>query len=117
MATTPHHGRAASGQREYFTCGQHQKLAYPRRDDARAAARRLYDRGVREYGCSAHPGCWHIGHMPPCVRRGEMTATEFYDLPKRQQARRWAQETAEGPGTKPGPSATAPAARTPRRRS
>ena len=98
--------KQAAGKPTYFRCTQHRKLAYPRRKDARAAARKLHDRGMREYECSTHQGCWHIGHMPPCVRRGEMTATEFYDLTKRQQARLWAAEQVEGPGstTEPSPS-------------
>lgn len=48
--------------------------------------------GMREYRCTIHDGCWHIGHMPPPVRRGELTAAEWFDLPKRERARRWALE-------------------------
>lgn len=104
MTIRPHHGRTPAGKPVYFTCRRHHKLAYPKRGDARAAARRLHDHGLREYECSIFTGCWHIGHMPPCVRRGQMTATEFYDLPKRKQARLWALETTQGPGSgEPGP--------------
>lgn len=97
MASIPLSGRRAAGKPTYFRCIRHRKLTYPHRRDARAAARRLHDKGVREYECSLHSGCWHIGHMPPSVRRGEMTAAEFYDLPKREQSRLWALETTEGP--------------------
>ena len=72
-----------------FACTQHGKRAYSRRRDARRAARRHYDPGLREYPCSRFPGCWHIGHVPAPVKRGEITAAEWYRLPKREQARRW----------------------------
>lgn len=99
------HGARHTPGAIYFTCKRHDKLTYPVRREARAASRRLHDKGVREYECDRYPGCWHIGHMPLCVRRGEMTASEFYALPKAQQARLRAAERAEGPGSRePDPS-------------
>jgi hypothetical protein len=92
---TDYHGQSSAGKRTYFRCTVHHKLAYPKRQEARAAARALHDSGLREYHCTAHRGCWHIGHMPPCVKRGTMTAAEFYDLPKRKRARMWAETTEE----------------------
>jgi hypothetical protein len=76
----------ASGKRVFFACRRHGKLTYVRRGDAKAAARRLHDSGMREYECTAHPGCWHIGHTPPIVIRGEMTADEWYALHPNQRA-------------------------------
>jgi predicted RNA-binding Zn-ribbon protein involved in translation (DUF1610 family) len=59
------------------------KLAYTKRAEAREHARRLkrsrsHDgAGVRPYVC---PSCgfWHVGHLPPEVMRGELTADEHY---------------------------------------
>ena len=74
---------------EFFTCKQHQKLAYGCRGDARRAARRHHDAGLREYPCTTFPGRWHIGHMPPMVKRGELTAAEWFDLSLKERKRRW----------------------------
>lgn len=95
---TQQHGYRAKPTALYVTCRTHQKLAYSKRADARAAARRLHDSGLREYPCTRHKGHWHVGHMPPPVKRGECTAAEWFDLPRKERARRWALETAERPG-------------------
>lgn len=56
------------------------KIAYGSRADARAAAMRARKRGehCRPYRC---PRCdlIHIGHLPPAVVAGEVSATEFYN--------------------------------------
>lgn len=77
-------------QPNYFVCPAHGKRAYPRRRDARRAARRHHDPGLREYPCSRFAGCWHFGHVPPPVKRGELTAAEWYRLPYRERERRLA---------------------------
>lgn len=98
MASKQHGGHAANaGRPPFFSCTRHGKLTYSRRGDARSAARKLHDPGIREYPCSNHPGCWHIGHMPPPVKRGEMTAAQWFNLPRRERGRLWALETAAGP--------------------
>ena len=97
MAGHEAHGFRAKPTSAFFTCRRHKKLTYPKRREAREAARRLHDKGVREYPCTEHPPCWHIGHIPPMVVRGELTADEWYDLPRREQARRWRLEDEKKP--------------------
>jgi hypothetical protein len=75
-----------------FTCQRHGKVAYRSRREARGASRRHHDSGLREYRCTAFRGCWHIGHMPPMVKRGELTIAEWFRLPRRERQRRWAAE-------------------------
>lgn len=71
----------------HFLCEVHGKETHPTRWSAKHAARCVHDRGIREYRCSVYPGWWHNGHMPPSVRRGEMTMDEWWSLPnwKRRQ--------------------------------
>lgn len=76
----------------FFSCERHHKLTYANRADARRACRQHHDSGLREYPCTLFRGCWHIGHIPPMVKRGELTMAEWFDLPQRERARRWRRE-------------------------
>lgn len=50
------------------TCPKHGKRLYPTRADAKQAAKRLRDGSpLNEYRCGDY---WHIGTLPPEVRRG-----------------------------------------------
>jgi hypothetical protein len=54
-------------------CAQHGKLLHPSRKAAKRACRQLHSPGLREYRCAGVDGYWHVGHLPPPVRRGERT--------------------------------------------
>lgn len=53
------------------------KRAHSTRRSAKAHAARLRPDHLREYQCE-QCGYWHVGHLPARVRRGEVTATEYY---------------------------------------
>lgn len=57
------------------SCG---KLAYPTREAARHGIRR-HSQGdqMRPYRCDGC-GLWHAGHLPTAVKRGHLTADEYY---------------------------------------
>lgn len=54
------------------------KIAYQSREMARAGARR-HSQGeqLRPYRCETC-ALWHVGHLPRAVRRGDVTADEYY---------------------------------------
>ena len=54
-------------------CG---KVAYLARASAKWAGKRHVEK-MRPYACSTC-GLWHLGHLPRAVRRGELTADEWY---------------------------------------
>lgn len=55
------------------------KRQHPSRRSAKAHSARLRPERVREYQCE-QCGTWHVGHLPAAVRRGELTATEHYQV-------------------------------------
>ena len=62
-------------------CG---KVNYPSRKAARHAARQLRRRKVRPgslhaYRCPVRPDVFHLGHLSIRVRRGDMSAADYYD--------------------------------------
>jgi len=60
-------------------CDTHDKRLYSSRQQARMAIRRHSGGGgMREYRCDLIAGHWHIGHLPPAVRHGRLTAAEVY---------------------------------------
>ena len=65
----------------FVHCPAHGKRAYPNRQTARTAIRRLGDSGMRAYRCDALPNAWHIGHLPAAVKRGHLTTREIYGSP------------------------------------
>lgn len=52
-------------------CG---KIRYLSRKDARQVARSLSRAGLNAYECA---GYWHLGHLPPIVRRGRATREDL----------------------------------------
>lgn len=62
----------------YAYCDTHAKRGWSSRDGAKAAIREMHDSGMRAYRCDAVAGMWHIGHLPPDVRKGVITAREIY---------------------------------------
>lgn len=63
-------------------CDIHGKMLFTDRKNARMAIRHLAGRkDMREYACDAVTGMFHIGHMPPDVRSGVITAGEIYGRP------------------------------------
>jgi hypothetical protein len=70
-----HNGNPAMA---FVHCPAHGKRAYPDRQAARTAIRRLADSGMRAYRCDTLPGNWHIGHLPAAVKRGRRTARDIY---------------------------------------
>lgn len=73
-----------------------EKFGYTSRDKARQAAR-LTSEKMRPYWCEVDR-CFHLGHLPPAVTRGERTEGEHYEqlrdidlrLPRHKMAsRRW----------------------------
>lgn len=60
------------------------KVSYETRRYAHTAAKRLKQRTgttrIRPYRCPVEGGCglWHVGHLPPPVVAGRMTANVFY---------------------------------------
>lgn len=63
------------------SCG---KIPYLSRKDARRDShRRVVPAAgrMRAYRCENCP-YWHVGHLPWLVRKGELTATQFYRLAK-----------------------------------
>lgn len=59
-------------------CDVHQKLLYTGRKPARKSAQCNGRDGMRPYRCDAVDGMWHLGHLPPNVRKGKLTAGEAF---------------------------------------
>jgi hypothetical protein len=60
-------------------CEDHDKALFLDRKAAKRHRRLYADRkGVREYRCDAHPGLWHLGHLPLVVVAGLKTVAEVY---------------------------------------
>ena len=59
-------------------CAGHGKRLFSSRGIAKKAIRRQHMNGMRAYPCELVAGCWHIGHLPPAVRLGRLTAAEVY---------------------------------------
>ncbi len=74
-----HKNHGASKRRFVYgvrnACG---KVAYPDRKRARHAARWKPNEQLRAYRCEDGCGLWHLGHNPGPVRRGEVSADEYY---------------------------------------
>ena len=61
-------------------CEVHGKLLWPDRKSARAVARQHHEDRKSVYPCSV-PGfghLFHVGHLAPEVKRGEMSRAERY---------------------------------------
>lgn len=52
------------------------KRGFPHRAGAKAAARHAGGH-MRPYRCGAC-GCWHMGHLPGVVLRGQVGASDWY---------------------------------------
>ena len=54
------------------TCYVHDKILFRDRKTARMNARRTVPRDGRmnAFKCEAHPGLWHLGHLPEPIVRG-----------------------------------------------
>lgn len=88
--------RGLTGEVPYVTwCEAHRKRSY---DDTHSRVqerhlRRVSERpeGIRRYRCDALAGgahtLWHVGHVPGRVRRGTVTASEWYGDGGRHHAR------------------------------
>lgn len=64
-----------------------EKIPYRTRKDARRDAhRRIVPAGgrMRAYRCERCP-YWHVGHLPEMVRKGQLTAAQFYYYAKRRE--------------------------------
>jgi len=62
---------------DFVWCPTHSKRAWLTRKAADSAIRRIRE-PMREYPCDRVDGGWHIGHLPPDVRKGVITAPEIY---------------------------------------
>lgn len=80
----------AARDKDQFRTGTHNgcpsgKLAFHRRKDAHTQAQRMRkegNKGIHAYACTRGCDQWHVGHMPPATRVGEMSAAEWYASPK-----------------------------------
>lgn len=53
-------------------CTTHGKKLWKSRKHARVAMKRLFPGDhMSAYECGAHPGYWHIGHMPKMITQGD----------------------------------------------
>lgn len=60
-------------------CPAHRKLLYGSRRAARRACRLMrWEKGLREYRCTAVDGAYHLGHLPQATRYGLKTTREVY---------------------------------------
>jgi hypothetical protein len=59
-------------------CELHQKLLWPDRKTARAVARQHHDDRKSVYHCSVQPHLFHVGHLAPEVKHGEMSRAHRY---------------------------------------
>lgn len=65
-------------------CEVHEKKAFTKAN-AKKLIRMLRarsDTGMREYPCGWIDSGFHVGHLPPAVLRGKMTAREVYGPPE-----------------------------------
>lgn len=75
--------RAGDG---HHTCTPAGKRIYVTRKNARRARRRFGDgHELNIYPCP-HGDHYHIGHLPPAVRRGQYDKREWLDRKTRRQA-------------------------------
>lgn len=58
-------------------CDVHGKLSYTDRKRAKEVARQ-HSEHKNAYRCDDNPNHWHIGALPPEVRRGHLTKSEYY---------------------------------------
>lgn len=55
------------------------KVRYPSKAEAKRIRRVVGDRGLHPYRCLTCLGKpWHLGHMPPGIRRGDTSRGELY---------------------------------------
>lgn len=74
-----------SSTRGWFSCPDcvqpdgRAKRSYPNRNTAKRI-RRLHhgDKGMRVYECPSNPGTYHLGHIPPAVRKGYWSRQEAF---------------------------------------
>lgn len=67
-------GRNWSRRNPVGRCPACGKLSYSDKADAKAARRDMRDPALNVYRCP-ESGYWHIGHVPPVVRRGALPRT------------------------------------------
>jgi hypothetical protein len=63
----------------WYSCPTCRKRTYYSRKLARRAIREMRDsKGMREYPSCGRRDHWHVGHIPPNVRKGLITVGEIY---------------------------------------
>lgn len=66
-------------QVSYLTwCERHQKKAFTRRNAKKVIRVLPGHEGMRRYPCNYISNGWHVGHLPPAVLEGRLSAREVY---------------------------------------
>lgn len=64
-------------------CG---KYRFWSRKSAKKAAGRMSDQDhdgrLHAYRCDVDPSCFHLGHMPGVIKRGEVSRSEYISKPR-----------------------------------
>lgn len=87
----PHGRRKASRIEASFmwTCGACGKQAFPSRKRARAKANQMADPRLQAFRCKeSKVEVWHLGHVPDCVKDGDVPRSILVNRPNAKDDRR-----------------------------
>jgi ribosomal protein L44E len=60
-------------------CPDCRKYGWHARKEAKRMEKEYPEEQMRPYRCPVDNGLWHLGHLPRVVRRGYMSADDWYD--------------------------------------